>query len=110
MAAANTTAAKQTAEKLAEETKKLSDDATKRFDENSQRIKEFNSTMAESSKAANRMALDHYETAVKNFFNVQRQLAGASQTDWVKNTADTQIQFGEQVTHAWITAARNLVK
>lgn len=100
---AATANATQTASKLAEE-------ATKRFEENTERVKEFNTAVTESTKANSRVVLDTYEKAAKSFFDVQRQLAGASQVDWIKNTSNTQIQFAEEVAGAWVKAARELLK
>lgn len=98
-----TTNANQTATKMAEE-------ATKRFEENTERVKEFNSAAAESSKAGTRVVVDNYEKAAKSIFEMQRELAGTSQVEWVKNTSNTQIQFAEEVTNAWVKAARQLIK
>jgi hypothetical protein len=106
MAAANqnaTNAAADNANRMAEE-------ATKRFEENTERMKEFNSAVAESTKAGSRTVVDNYEKAAKSFFEMQRQIAGTSQNEWMKNTANTQIQFSEEVTNAWVKAARELLK
>lgn len=109
MAAANTNAtsaadqAKATATRMAEE-------ATKRFEENTERMKEFNSSVVETSKAGSRVVVDNYEKAAKSFFEMQRQVAGASQSPWVKDAAQTQIQFAEEVADAWVKAARELLK
>lgn len=100
--AANTNA-NQTANKMAEE-------ATKRFEENTERVKEFNSAVGETAKVNSRLVIDNYEKAAKSFFQMQRQLAGNSQVEWVKETSSTQIQFAEEVADAWVKAARQLLK
>lgn len=100
---AATANANQTASKMAEE-------ATKRFEENTERVKEFNSAVTETAKSNSRVVIDNYEKAAKSFFQMQRQIAGNSQVEWVKDTSSTQIQFAEEVADAWVKAARQLLK
>ena len=99
MATATTTNATKTAQKLAE-------DASKQFEENAARVKEFNAGLVDSSKAAGRVGVDNYEKAAKSVLDLQRQIAGTSQVEWVKSVANTQIQFAEDLTAAWTKAAR----
>lgn len=106
MAADNTNATNATADQA----KKMTEEATKRMEQNTERMKEFNSSVMESSKAGSRTVVDNYEKAAKSFFEMQRQIAGTSQVEWMKNTANTQIQFSEEVTNAWVKAARDLLK
>jgi hypothetical protein len=106
MAADNTNATNATADQA----KKMTEEATKRMEQNAERMKEFNSSVMESSKAGSRTVVDNYEKAAKSFFEMQRQIAGTSQVEWMKNTANTQIQFSEEVTNAWVKAARDLLK
>lgn len=100
---AATAHAHQTANRMAEE-------ATKRFEENTERAKEFNSAVTETAKSNSRAVIDNYEKAAKSFFQMQRQIAGNSQVEWVKDTSSTQIQFAEEVADAWVKAARQLLK
>lgn len=113
MAAANpnaTNAAQDAAGRAKANATKMAEEATKRFEENTERMKEFNSSVVETSKAGSRVVVDNYEKAAKSFFEMQRQMAGASQSEWVKDTANTQIQFAEEVADAWVKAARDLLK
>ncbi len=89
---------------------RMAEEATKQFEENAERMKEFNSAVMETSKAGSRVVVDNYEKAAKSFFEMQRQMAGSSQSQWVKDTANTQIQFAEEVAEAWVKAARDLLK
>jgi hypothetical protein len=100
---ATTNAAADNATRMAEE-------ATKRFEANTERMKKFNSAVVETSKAGSRVVVDNYEKAAKSFFEMQRQVAGASQNQWAKDAAQTQIQFAEEVADAWVKAARELLK
>jgi hypothetical protein len=101
MATSNTTT--QTAQKLAEET-------TRQLEQGAERVKEFNAGLVESSKSATRVGVDNYEKAAKSVFDLQRQMAGTSQVEWVKSVANTQIQLAEDMTVAWTKAARELLK
>lgn len=118
---ANTNANARASKSAEEAAEQATDQATKQFEENAQRVKdqveentermkEFNSAVLDSSKAGSRMAIDNYERAAKSFFEMQRQLVSASRVEWVKQTSNTQIQFAEEVTNAWVKAARDLLK
>lgn len=91
-------------------TNKITEDATKRLEENTERVKEFASAVTESTKSNSALVIDNYEQAAKSFFEAQRELAKAQQADWVKDASATQIQFAEEVTNAWVKAARQLLK
>lgn len=80
------------------------------FEQNAERIHAFNTAMLESSKAGSRAMVDQYENAAKGMFDLQRQMAGAAQVEWMKHTATAQIQFAEDVTAAWAKATRALIK
>ncbi|GAA4284940.1 hypothetical protein GCM10022261_24710 [Brevibacterium daeguense] len=101
---------KESADKVTQDAAKMVEEATKRFEESTERMKEFTSAMMESSKTSGRVVVDNYETAANSIFSMQREMAGTSQVDWVRDTANTQIQFAEEVTGAWVKAARELLK
>lgn len=106
----STIEADQAAQKFTEDAQKFAEEATKRIEENTERVKEFNATVADATKTNGRLIVDSYEKAAKGVFDVQRQLIGNSQIDWVKNASATQIQFAEDVANAWVKAARELLK
>lgn len=93
----------------ADNTKKFTDEATKRVEESTERAKEFASAVTESTKTNSALVIDNYEQAAKSFFEAQRDLAESQQVDWVKDASATQIQFAEEVTNAWVKAARQLL-
>jgi hypothetical protein len=101
--AATANANQTTASKMAEE-------ASKRFEQNSQRVREINAAVTDSAKAGSRVVIDNYEKAAKSVFEMQRTLVGTSQVEWVKSTSNTQITFAEDVSQAWVKAARELLK
>lgn len=107
---ANTSKPESTFDAAQKAATKMTEEATKSFEQNAERVKEFNSSVADSSKSGVRAIVDSYETAAKNFFDMQRKLADANQVEWLKDTSKTQIQFAEEVTDAWVKAARNLSK
>lgn len=89
---------------------KIAEEATKHIEENTARAKEFASALTETTKANTRLAVDNYEKAAKSVFDAQRQLAKAGQVEWIKDASTTQITFAEEVSAAWIKAARQLLK
>lgn len=93
-----------------ETTAQMAEEATRQFEDSSARVKEFNANIVGNSKASGRLVVDNYEKAAKSVFELQRQIAGTSQVDWVKAVANTQIQFAEDMTTAWTKAARELLK
>lgn len=105
-----THAAQEATHQANEQTRRMAEEAAKRFEENTERMKEFNSAAMETSKAGRRVVVDNYEKTAKSVFQMQRQMAGAAQNQWVKDTAHTQIQFAEDVADAWFKAARHLIK
>lgn len=107
---ANTSKSESTVDAVQNAAMKVTDEATKSFEENAERVKAFNSSVVDSSKSGARAIVDSYETAAKNFFEMQRKLAEVNQVEWVKETSKTQIQFAEEVTDAWVKAARDLSK
>lgn len=98
------------AKTTATDASKLAASAAKSFEENTERLKELAATVTESNKANTLAAIENYEEAAKRFFEAQREIVGANQVEWVKETSATQLQFGEEVSNAWIKAARKLIK
>ena len=78
--------------------------------DNAERLQEINSAVVDSSKTVSRVGVDTYQAAAKNVFDLQRQMVGAARVAWVRDAATTQIQFAEDVTNAWVKAARELLK
>lgn len=93
-----------------ETTAQMAEEANRQFEDSSARVKEFNANIVGNSKASGRLVVDNYEKAAKSVFELQRQIAGTSQVDWVKSVAHTQIQFAEDMTTAWTKAAREMLK
>jgi hypothetical protein len=79
-------------------------------EETIKRIQEMNQRMIDSSKSAGRAALDAYEKALQSMVEFQEKVAGASQLDWVSALAAAHGQFIQDVSAAYIKAARESLK
>jgi hypothetical protein len=73
-------------------------------------IRELNERMIESSKIAGRAALDAYEKTLKSMLEFEKQMAGASQLDWISALANAHAQFIKDVSASYIEAARETLK
>jgi hypothetical protein len=75
------------------------------------RIREMNERLIETNRAAGRAALDAYEKALRNMAEFQERVArGGSQLDWISALASAHTQFVEDISAAYIKAARETVK
>jgi hypothetical protein len=75
-----------------------------------QRIRELNERFLDSAKAAGNQSLDAYEKALQNMVEFQERAAGATQLDWVQNTAQAYAKFVTEVSNAYVSAAREMLK
>jgi hypothetical protein len=79
-------------------------------DEAVQRIRELTEQFIESAKAAGNQSLDAYEQSLRTLVDFQKQAAGASHLDWVSSVATAQAKFLQDVTDAYVSAARTMLK
>ena len=79
-------------------------------DEVVQRIRELTERFIESAKAAGNQSLDAYEQSLRNLVEFQERAAGASQLDWVSNIAEAHAKFVSDVSAAYVSAAREMLK
>jgi predicted RNA-binding Zn ribbon-like protein len=75
-----------------------------------QRIRELTERFIESAKQAGNVSLDAYEKSLQNLVDFQERAAGASQLDWVANIASAHAKFVQDVSSAYISAAREMLK
>jgi hypothetical protein len=73
-------------------------------------IREMNERLIESSKTAGTGALDAYEKALQGMLDFEQKVAGASQLDWVTALAETHVRFVQDLSGAYIKAARDSLK
>jgi len=79
-------------------------------DEAVQHIRELTERFIESAKAAGNQSLDAYEQSLRTLVDFQEKAAGASHMDWVSSVATAQAKFLRDVTDAYVSAARTMLK
>jgi hypothetical protein len=84
--------------------------ATAATEEVSRRIRELTEQFIESAKKAGNSSLDAYEKSLRNLVEFQERAAGASQLDWVSSIASAHAKFVQDVSSAYVTAAREMLK
>lgn len=75
-----------------------------------QHIRDLTEQLIDASKKGGHAALDAYEKALANMVEFEKQAAGASQLDWVTNVAEAHAKFVQDVSAAYVSAARNMIK
>jgi hypothetical protein len=84
--------------------------ATAATEEAVQRIRELNERFIESAKQAGNSSLDAYEKSLQNLVDWQEKAAGATQLDWVSSIAAAHAKFVQDVSAAYVSAAREMLK
>ena len=79
-------------------------------DEAVQRIRELTERFIESAKTAGNQSLDAYEQSLRTLVEFQEKAADASHMDWVSSVATAQAKFLQDVTNAYVSAARTMLK
>jgi len=75
-----------------------------------QRIRELNERFLQAAKAAGNQGLDAYEESLRTLVEFEEKAAGASQLDWVSSIASAHAKFMQDVTSAYVSAARTMLK
>jgi len=75
-----------------------------------QRIRDLNERLVESAKTAGHASLDAYEKALQSLVDFEEKAASASQLDWVSNIAAAHAKFLQDVSSAYVQAARQALK
>jgi len=78
--------------------------------EATQRIRELTERFIEAAKAAGNQSLDAYEQSLRSLVEFEERTAGASQLDWVSSIAAAHAKFVQDVSAAYVSAARNMLK
>ena len=79
-------------------------------DEVVQRIRELTERFMESAKAAGNQSLDAYEQSLRTLVEFQERAADANQLDWVSSIAAAHAKFVQDVSAAYVAAAREMLK
>jgi hypothetical protein len=80
------------------------------FDEAADRVRALNEKLIETAKKTGSSSLDAYEKALSSFVEFQRQVAGATQLDWVNTVVKAQTTFLTEISAAYTSAAREALK
>jgi len=85
-------------------------DPTAAVDQAAQRIRDLTEQFIEAAKKAGNASLDTYEKSLQNLVEFEQRAAGASQLDWVSSIADAHAKFLQEVSAAYVSAAREMLK
>jgi hypothetical protein len=75
-----------------------------------QRIRDLTEQFIESAKAAGNVSLDAYEKSLQTLVDFQQRAAGGSDLDWVSSIAQAHAKFIQDVSAAYVQAARDMLK
>jgi hypothetical protein len=85
-------------------------EADPRLEAVAQRVRKLNERIIEESKSAGETTLTAYEKALKAIANSLERGPGKSDVEWISALATTQAKFIRDVTEAWTSAARGMLK
>jgi predicted RNA-binding Zn ribbon-like protein len=85
-------------------------DPTAAVDEVAQRIRELTERFIDAARKAGNASLDTYEKSLQSLVDFEERAAGASQLDWVSNIAQAHAKFVQDVSAAYVSAAREVLK
>jgi hypothetical protein len=74
------------------------------------RLRKLNERIIEAGKEAGETTLSSYEKALKAIARSLESGPGKSEVDWISHLATTQAKFIRDVTNAWTSAARGVLK
>jgi hypothetical protein len=83
---------------------------SKATDEAAQQIRDLTERFIESARTAGNQSLDAYEQSLRTLVEFQERAAGASQLDWVSSIASAHAKFVQDVSAAYVSAARSMLK
>ncbi len=75
-----------------------------------QRIRELTERFIDAAKTAGNQSLDAYEQSLRTLVEFEERAAGASQLDWVSSIAAAHAKFVQDVSAAYVSAAREMLK
>ena len=92
------------------DTAKKINDFTEGFGDVSERYRVFNEKLIETGKKTGNAALESYEKAVASYVDYRTQLADETQLDWVNTVVKAQNDLITEVTAAYTSAVRDVLK
>jgi hypothetical protein len=84
--------------------------ADPRLEAVAQRVRKLNERIIEESKSAGEATLTAYEKALKSIASSLERGPGKSDVEWISALATTQAKWIRDVTTAWTSAARGMLK
>jgi hypothetical protein len=81
-----------------------------RFEAAAERLRKLNERIIEAGKQTGENTLSSYEKALKAIAGVVERGPGRSDIEWISQLATTQAKFIRDVTEAWTSAARDMLK
>jgi hypothetical protein len=90
--------------------KEAAGSATSAVEEATQRIRALNEMILSSAKQAGQGSLDAYERALESLVDFEQRAAGATQLEWVSAVANAHARFINDVSGAYVKAAREMLK
>ena len=84
--------------------------ADRTTDAAAERIRDLNERILESSRKAGNVYVDIYEKTLNSIADFQEKVGEQSQVDWVTTMANAQADFTRQLTSAYTSAARSVLK
>jgi hypothetical protein len=84
--------------------------ADAQFEAIAQRLRKLNERIIAAGKDAGETTLSNYEKALKAIASGVERGPGSSDVEWISNLANAQAKFIRDVTNAWTSAARGVLK
>ena len=81
-----------------------------RLEAAAERLRKLNERIIEAGKQTGESTLSSYEKALKAIAGAVERGPGSSDIDWISHLATTQAKFIRDVTEAWTSAARDMLK
>jgi hypothetical protein len=81
-----------------------------RLEAAAERLRKLNERIIEAGKQTGETTLSSYENALKAIAGAVERGPGTSDVDWISQLATTQAKFIRDVTEAWTSAARKMLK
>jgi len=75
-----------------------------------ERLRKLNERIIEAGKQTGETTLSSYEKALKAIAGAVERGPGTSDIDWISHLATTQAKFIRDVTQAWTSTARDMLK
>ena len=74
------------------------------------RIRDLNEKLLTATKQSGNLSLDAYERSLSSLLDFQKQVAGATQVEWLSAIAKANAEFVTEFSGAFTSAARQALK